>query len=105
MLESMACGTPVAAYPVDGPTEVVGDDQGGALREHLDDAWSAAIACPRQEARARAQLFGWSAAVDGFVSALVPVRSRQAPQDARAESADRHVSVTKTAATGSIIDI
>jgi glycosyltransferase involved in cell wall biosynthesis len=104
MLESMACGTPVAAYPVDGPTEVVGDDQGGALREDLDEAWSAAIASPRHTARARSLLFGWSAAVDGFVSALVPVRARQASQDACAEPVERHVSVTKPAATGSIID-
>jgi glycosyltransferase involved in cell wall biosynthesis len=40
MLEAMATGTPVAAYPVDGPLEVVGSPPaGGVLDDDLARAW------------------------------------------------------------------
>lgn len=38
MLEAMACGTPVAAYPVTGPIDVVQDGYSGALDEDLTRA-------------------------------------------------------------------
>jgi hypothetical protein len=62
MLEAMACGTPVAAYPVDGPLEVLGQPacQGGALHEDLQQACFATLAVPRHATRhgpARSQLF------------------------------------------------
>lgn len=67
MLEAMACGTPVAAYPCDGPHEVLGAHepggvQGGALDEDLGAAVRRALGVPRHEARARAVTFGWDAA-------------------------------------------
>lgn len=79
MLEAMACGTPVAAYPVDGPLEVLADEQGrtagGVLDEDLHTAWFNARTVPRQEAHARARLFGWTQAGRQFLENLVPVRS------------------------------
>jgi glycosyltransferase involved in cell wall biosynthesis len=75
MLEAMATGTPVAAYPVEGPLEVVGSPPaGGVLAEDLASAWYAALAVPRHAARQRAQVFGWSYAAQLFVSYLVPTR-------------------------------
>jgi glycosyltransferase involved in cell wall biosynthesis len=74
MLESMATGTPVAAYPVEGPLEVVGAPaSGGALHHDLTTAWYHALAIPRHEALLRARLFSWSHAARQFVSYLVPV--------------------------------
>lgn len=75
MLEAMATGTPVAAYPVDGPLEVLGqpDCQGGALNEDLQQACFATLAVPRHEARARALQFSWAEATRLFISHLVPV--------------------------------
>jgi glycosyltransferase involved in cell wall biosynthesis len=70
MLEAMACGVPVAAYPVDGPLQVVGESGAGALREDLRDAWDAALRIRRSEARARAMAFGWKRAADLFLSFL-----------------------------------
>lgn len=70
MLEAMACGVPVAAYPVDGPLEVIGDSGAGALREDLRDAWREALKVKRHEARDRALQFGWSRAASLFVSHL-----------------------------------
>lgn len=81
MLEAMATGTPVAAYPVDGPLQVLGQDQGqaqgGVLHEDLRQAALQALQLPRSEARARAMTFGWQETVQVFLRHLVPVsRSR-----------------------------
>ncbi len=70
MLEAMSCGLPVAAYPVDGPLQVVGDSGAGALREELHEAWRAALRIERPQARLRALAFDWKRAADLFVSYL-----------------------------------
>jgi glycosyltransferase involved in cell wall biosynthesis len=78
MLEAMACGTPVAAYPVDGPLEVLGQHegrvQGGALDADLQQAWYRAQAVPREAARQRAMAFSWEQASRQFLAQLVPAR-------------------------------
>jgi glycosyltransferase involved in cell wall biosynthesis len=78
MLEAMACGTPVAAFPVDGPIEVLGAHQGaaqgGALHANLVAAWDAAQTIPRHEARLRALCFSWDEATRRFVTFLVPIQ-------------------------------
>jgi hypothetical protein len=78
MLEAMACGTPVAAYPVDGPLEVLGQHegraQGGALDEDLRRACQRALAVPRREARRRAEAFSWAHASRQFLGHLAPAR-------------------------------
>lgn len=80
MLEAMACGTPVAAYPVDGPLEVLRDPvhgdivdkrQGGVLGEDLSQASLAALKIPREEAYAQAQTFSWKESTRLFESHLV----------------------------------
>ena len=77
MLEAMACGVPVAAYPVDGPLQVVADSGAGALRDDLHEAWVDALKVKRHEARDRALLFGWGRAAELFVSflAVAPART------------------------------
>src|SRR5699024_2260588 len=81
MVEAMATGTPVAAYPVDGPLEVLGRTHadgrnvGGSLNEDLQQAAYAAMAVPRAEARARALDFSWSQAANLFAGYLVPART------------------------------
>jgi len=81
MLEAMASGLPVAAYPVDGPLQVVGDSGAGALREDLHEAWSEAAKISRDRARERAMVFGWRPAAERFVALLAVLpRQAQAPQ-------------------------
>jgi glycosyltransferase involved in cell wall biosynthesis len=78
MLEAMACGTPVAAFPVDGPLEVVtaGEvHQGGSLHTDLKQAFTTALTIPRSEARERALSFSWKAAGQLFQDHLVPVKA------------------------------
>jgi glycosyltransferase involved in cell wall biosynthesis len=76
MLEAMACGTPVAAFPVDGPLQVLcaadGQATGGVLSEDLGLAVQQCASVSRIEARQRAQVFGWPKTVEMFVKNLVP---------------------------------
>jgi glycosyltransferase involved in cell wall biosynthesis len=75
MLEAMACGTPVAAYPVAGPLDVVGGSMGGVLDLDLARAAVRSLDLPRQRARERALEFDWHAVCHEFVAHLVPARA------------------------------
>ena len=79
MLEAMACGTPVAAYPVDGPQEVLvnhetGVIKGGILSEDLTKATQLALEIPRTQSRERALEFSWENASNLFLSNLVQIQ-------------------------------
>jgi len=74
MLESLACGTPVAAFPEAGPLDVIGDSPAGVLSEDLRAATLQALDVPRAAALVRARTFDWEAVTDQFVDYLVPAR-------------------------------
>jgi glycosyltransferase involved in cell wall biosynthesis len=73
LLEAMACGLPVAAYPVTGPIDVLGDSPAGAMNENLKQACLDALSIPREVARAHAEKFSWKAASEQFLHHLKPV--------------------------------
>jgi glycosyltransferase involved in cell wall biosynthesis len=75
ILEAMACGTPVAAYPVTGPIDVLGNSAAGAMHEDLRVACMQALKIPRELARAHAEKFSWRAASEQFANHLKPVPS------------------------------
>lgn len=81
MLEAMACGLPVAAYPVPGPLDVVADSPGGVLHEDLREAALQALKVPRAAARERAMQLDWQPVCDQFVAHLVPARSAAQPHE------------------------
>lgn len=72
LLEALASGTPVAAYPVTGPLDVIGDHPVGALDEDLRAACLRALAADRAGCRAHATLFSWAACAQRFRDSLVP---------------------------------
>lgn len=103
MAEAMACGTPVAAYPVDGPLEVLGraglDGEGrlgGALHEDLRQACYRALAVPRDHARLRSLDFSWARAGALFAGHLVPASA----QPARPAPVEALRAVTKPSSSG-----
>ena len=72
LLEAMACGCPVAAFPVTGPVDVIGDSPAGALDEDLRQAAMRALKIPRAVARQHAEKFSWEASTRQFLHHLHP---------------------------------
>ena len=70
ILEALACGAPVAAYPVQGPLDVVGAAPVAVLDEDLAKACRAALAIPREACRDYALTRSWSACTRQFLSNL-----------------------------------
>jgi glycosyltransferase involved in cell wall biosynthesis len=70
LIEAMACGTPVAAYPVAGPVDVVRDPAAGVLSDDLRQAALDALALDRSAVRAYAMQFSWRTATEQFVANL-----------------------------------
>jgi glycosyltransferase involved in cell wall biosynthesis len=59
MLEAMACGTPVAAYPVTGPRDIVINGENGCLHENLAEAVAGALRVQRSACRSYAETQDW----------------------------------------------
>jgi glycosyltransferase involved in cell wall biosynthesis len=78
MLEALACGLPVAAYPVPGPRDIFTDTPegrtAGAIDEDLGRACRAALGLSRAAARAHALRFSWAAASRQFAGYLLAGR-------------------------------
>jgi glycosyltransferase involved in cell wall biosynthesis len=75
MIEAMACGVPVAAYPVTGPVDVVTELSVGSLNENLGHAVEAALHNGDPEACVRhARTFTWERCTDQLLENFVPVR-------------------------------
>ena len=77
MIEALACGTPVAAFPVPGPLDIV-TDQVGAMSEKLERAIAAALLCDRRACARHGASFSWHAATAQFLEGLVPAPCRGA---------------------------
>ncbi len=77
LLESLACGTPIAAYPVTGPIDVLAEAHGkiGEVNTDLRTAALAALAADRAACRAHAERYSWRACAEIFLSHLVPMAS------------------------------
>lgn len=66
ILEALASGLPVAAYPVPGPKDILAGSGAGALDEDLGRAVETAMAIPRERARAHALRYSWARSAEQF---------------------------------------
>lgn len=72
LLEALASGLPVAAYPVPGPQDVIGGAPAGVLSEDLRAAALTALTIAPETARAHAVTFSWAACTRQFLDNLRP---------------------------------
>ena len=89
-LEALACGTPVAAFPVTGPKDVIADHPIGALDTDLRSASLRALTMSREACRNFALERSWENSARQFignVTALQPSRSLRPVRRAPAPSA------------------
>jgi glycosyltransferase involved in cell wall biosynthesis len=73
-LEALACGVPVAAYPVPGPQDVIGGNPVGVLDEDLKSAGLRALTISRAACRAFALTQSWEHSARQFISHCRPCR-------------------------------
>jgi len=59
MIESMACGTPVAAFPCDGPLDVIDQGETGFMNENLQDAVHGCMQLSRERVLQGSQRWTW----------------------------------------------
>jgi len=72
LLEALACGVPVAAYPVAGPIDVLGDAPVGCLHADLAVAVREALKASPAACRAHAEKFSWAASTAQFLDNVRP---------------------------------
>lgn len=74
LIEALASGLPVAAYPVQGPIDIVTPET-GCLDESLDAAIAGALGKDRAACAAYGRSFSWARAAAEFRGALVPLKT------------------------------
>jgi len=73
MIEALACGVPVAAFPVPGPLDVIEPGVTGVLHADLASAIRSALQLDRHRCSVRAARFSWDAATAQFLAGLAPI--------------------------------
>jgi glycosyltransferase involved in cell wall biosynthesis len=74
LLEALASGVPVAAFPVTGPRDVIGDAPVGVLSENLQGACLGALKISPQDCLRFAARHTWEASARSFVNNISQVR-------------------------------
>jgi glycosyltransferase involved in cell wall biosynthesis len=72
ILEAMASGTPVAAFPAHGPIDIIPGSGAGVISENLRDACLECLKLDRKAVRAYAEKFSWRSSAEEFVRNLQP---------------------------------
>ena len=82
-LEALACGTPVAAFPVTGPLDVIADHPVGALDTDLRSACIRALGISRELCRSFALERSWENSARQFIGNLSALQPSRSPLPAR----------------------
>ncbi len=72
IIEAMATGTPVAAYPVHGPIDIIPNSKAGIVDEDLRAACLACLDLKRTDAAKHAKKYAWKKVAEDFVNLLEP---------------------------------
>jgi glycosyltransferase involved in cell wall biosynthesis len=72
ILEAMATGSPVAAYPAPGPIDLIPGSGAGVCDDDLATACREALKIDRAVVRAYAEKFSWRACTEEFIRNLQP---------------------------------
>ncbi|MDE1158021.1 MAG: glycosyltransferase family 1 protein [Neorhizobium sp.] len=76
ILEALASGVPVAAFPVMGPIDIIEEGSGaGALDDDLKVACLSALSCRREDASRLARKYTWAAASSQFLSNVMTAQA------------------------------
>jgi glycosyltransferase involved in cell wall biosynthesis len=81
-LEALASGLPIAAFPVSGPLDVIGDAPVGVLDQDLRAACLAALNIPRGICVEFAAKHTWEASGLAFLDNMAPIRHADVPDEA-----------------------
>jgi glycosyltransferase involved in cell wall biosynthesis len=87
LLEALATGVPVAAFPVTGPRDVIGDAPVGALSEDLRSACLTALTLSRQTCQEFAARQTWEASARAFVDNVTGTQHKEQRGGCRPPSA------------------
>ena len=79
LLEALASGLPIAAFPVSGPRDVIGRAPVGVLAEDLREACLAALKIPRAACVEFATKHTWEGSTRAFIENMADIRDVKAP--------------------------
>ena len=80
MVEAMACGTPVAAFNVSSPIDVIEEGITGCMDVDLGAAIARALKLDRDTVHAAAQKFTWRRTAEMFANWLLPTQPKETEQ-------------------------
>ena len=77
ILEALASGVPVAAYPAPGPLDLIENGHNGWVSEDLNHAINEALKVNREACRKFAERFSWENCTAQFISQLRPIEANK----------------------------
>ncbi|NDV85215.1 glycosyltransferase [Aurantimonas aggregata] len=78
LIEALACGVPVAAYPEPGPIDVIAGSNAGRISTDLREACLAALSLQRSDALERSKAYSWEACADVFLQTSLEAQAEPA---------------------------